>query len=303
MPPPPVQARAAWITLGSLTVPLDNWDGGWACTSLDLGQPEVREVKNNRPDQHGVIDRTQYLGGRVVTATITAFPGGTLPMDQAIEQFAPFMDPSQRPVLHVTTVSSAPERTLVLRASPYSGGMPMSSMDRRDAQFQWVAGDPVLRAVTLSTATSWSGLGGGGSGRLYPLTHPRVYPAAGGSQVNGVIVGYGAIIIRPTLTVYGPITTPRITFRTASGQVFQVWFTSGYQLAAGHYITIDTVNRTATLDGTTNAATSVDWVNSIWPALPNSPDQTTMILSGDPTGLVTSGVTQVQATWQDGFLA
>jgi hypothetical protein len=295
-----VASRSAWLVLGNLTVPLDNDDAGWACTELDLGQPDIREVKNNRPDQHGAVDRTAYLGGRVVSAKITSFPGGTVPLDAAIEQFGPFLDPGVRPVLHLTTMSGAPERTLTLRASQYA--IPMDYPGQRDAQLQWFAADPVLRDVNVQTATSWSGLGGGGAGRLYPFTPPRRYPAGGSSQANGVIVGRGAVPIRPSLAVYGPITTPKITFRTAGGAVMAVWFVSGYQIAAGHYVSIDTVARTALLDGTTSAATAIDWVNSVWPVLPNLPDQTTMILAGDSTGLVTSGVTQVQASWQDGYL-
>jgi hypothetical protein len=297
-----IGARNAWLVLGSLTLNLDNHDGGWLCSSLDLGQPDLREVKNNKPDQHGTIDRTAYMGGRLVTALITSWPGeATGSVDDVIEAFAPFLNPGARPVLHVTTYSNAPERTLTLRASQYSGGLPMTDPRRRDAQFQWVAPDPILRDTVTKSAVSWSG--STGSGRVYPLIFPRSYPT-GGAQANGTIQGVGQVPIQPTLAVYGPITTPKISFRpNISSSTYQVWFTPGYQIPAGSYISVDTVNRTATLfPGGTNAMAAIDWINTVWPTLPNSPDSTVMILSGDPTGLVTTGITQVQASWQDGYL-
>jgi hypothetical protein len=232
---------------------------------------------------------------------LTSWPGDGGHIDDVIEAFAPFMDPAARPVLHVTTFSNAPERTLVVRASPYSGGLPMAIPNRRDVQFQFVAADPVLRDTAVKSTVSWAG--SAGSGRVYPLVFPRSYPT-GGAQSNGTIQGVGQVPIRPLLAVYGPITTPKITFRpNISPTTYQVWFTPGYQIPAGSYVQVDTANRSATLyPGGTNAMAAIDWTNTVWPALPNSPDATVMILAGDPTGLVTTGVTQVQASWQDGYL-
>jgi hypothetical protein len=292
--------RAAWLVLGNLTVPLDNLDAGWACTSLDLGQPDIREVKDPRPDQHGLIDRTAYLGGRLVSALITAW-NGTADMDTNIEQFGAFLDPSARPVLHLTSLSNKVERTLTLRISPYSGGMPMPNPSGRDLQLQWVAADPVLRDVAVKSTTAFTGLPT--PGRAYPLTFNRVYPAGGG-LVNGIISGAGVMPIRPLLTIYGPITRPQINF---FGQVnpygFQIWFNAGYSIAAGHFVVIDTAAHTCWLDNRTNALGAIDWPNTVWPVLPNLPDTTAMTLAGDAAGLTTSGVTQVQATWQDGYLS
>jgi hypothetical protein len=181
-----IGARTARLVLGSLTVPLDGGDGGgYACTSLDLGQPDIREVRDPRPDQHGIVDRTAYMGARLVTAMISAYPDTNSSIDDVIEQFGPFLDPAARSVLHVTTFSNAPERTLVLRASQYSGGLPMVVPPRRDVQFQWVAADPILRDVNVKSATSWAGSLGQG-GRQYPRSYNLTYPA-GGAQVNGVI--------------------------------------------------------------------------------------------------------------------
>ena len=213
-PPAPPPGRKAWLVLGTLTRPLDDIDSGWACTTLDLGSAEVREVTNNSPDQSGVDDRTQFLGSRVVTANFTAVPDGTVPLDEIVAGFAPFMDPSQRPELHyLIRETDQLERVLVLRASAWSA--PMSQPISRDFQLSWVAPDPLIRSAIVKSASSWSG-SGSGSGRLYPFVPPRTYPAGGGGSVSGVIETDGDVAVAPLLVLFGPITDPNILVHTAA---------------------------------------------------------------------------------------
>ena len=84
--------RTAWLTLGALTLPLEDESRGYYCTQLDLGYPEVRDVTTNRPDQNGIDDRTQYFGSRLVSANILAQEP---PVDDVAAVFAPFMVPSE----------------------------------------------------------------------------------------------------------------------------------------------------------------------------------------------------------------
>jgi hypothetical protein len=109
--------------------------------------------------------------------------------------------------------------------------------------------------------------------------------------------------IRPVLRIYGPITTPRVSFVTVGPPVqnFQVWFNSGYVIPVNHYVQVDCLNRTITNDAGVSILGVLDWTDTVWPVLPNLPDQTTMVLQGD-TGSPISSTTQVQATWQDGYL-
>jgi hypothetical protein len=78
----------------------------------------------------------------------------------------------------------------------------------------------------------------------------------------------------------------------------------GVAIAAGHYVEIDTAARSANWDGyvANGALGSLDWFNTIWPAIPPSPDGAVMTLAGDASSGVMTGVTQVQASWQDEFL-
>jgi hypothetical protein len=292
--------RAAWLVLGSLSVPLDNPDAGWICTELDLGYPDVRDVTNPNPVAHGLVDRTKYFGGRTVSAKITAFTGGTMPLDVIVEQFAPFLDVSARPELHYLTDGNLTERVLILRASAWSA--PMDTPPERPFQMTWVAPDPIAQgaASEQTQTTAWSG-GASGGGRTYPLTFNRVYPAGGGAPVAGLVLSDGDIAVQPYLRIFGPITGAAVTFVTQiSGQTFLVPMLLTNRIDAAHFIGIDTAKHTAYLDDdiTKPVLNMIDWTRLIWPVLPVAPDQSTVTLTGQNT----TGVTQVLVTWRDRYL-
>ena len=63
--------RRAWLTLGSLTMPLER--GRLALLQRTQSRvPECQRDVTNRPDQSGVDDRTQFFAERLVSANITA---------------------------------------------------------------------------------------------------------------------------------------------------------------------------------------------------------------------------------------
>jgi hypothetical protein len=286
--------RTAWLTLGSLSMPLEDLSAGYGCQSLDLGWPDVRDVVSNRPDADGIDDRTKYMGGRNITADITALSGAGARIDEVAAAFGPFMVPSARPVLHYVLDRDAnTERTLTLRSSGYA--FAVAGPFQRDIQLAWVAADPVARDPAVQTATAWAGTGV--LGRVYNLVFPRVYPVGSAVATRGTIVGHGDVLIRPYLRIFGPITAPVVQFFTTSVG-YNVTLTS--RIDAGHFVGIDTVRHTAWLDDDPNQSVlaSVDWNNTKWPTLPNAPDYTSMGLSGSGT----TSSSQVAATWQDGYL-
>jgi hypothetical protein len=297
--------RSAWLVLGALSLELEDQSNGYVCESLDLGYPAPRAVSDNLPDQDGAVDRTQYMGPRTVTASVHALTGAGAQIDAVAAAFAPYMVPSARPVLHyVLDRPGAAERTLTLRPANYD--WPIAGDQERVIALQWVAPDPILRDPAVNTATAWSGATGGAGGRTYNLTFPRTYPSGGGPAITATISTAGDLPVRPLLRIYGPITTPVVTFtrQSDSAVVGRVPFVSGYQIVQGHYVEVDTAKHTAYLDGdrSQSVLNAVNWLNLRWPVLPIAPDSSRMALSGDPSGLVTSGITQVQATWQDGYL-
>ena len=208
--------RRAWLTLGALSLPLEDESSGYFCQSLDLGWPESREVVNNRPDADGIDDRTRLMGGRAVSADIFATAGAGAQVDAVASAFGPFMVPSARPVLHyVLDRPGATERTLTLRAAGYA--WPIAGPFERDIQLQWVAADPIARDPVAQTVVAWAGTGI--LGRVYNLVFPRVYPAGAGLPSTAQIVGHGDVPIQPYVRIFGPITNPRVTFDTVGPPV------------------------------------------------------------------------------------
>jgi hypothetical protein len=296
--------RQAWLDLygdGTVTILLENDAAGYFCGSLDLGYPTVRAVTTNKPDQDGTDDRTQYMGGRVVTANIVALAGAGARIDAVASSFGPYMDPSARPVLHyVLDRPGAAERTLTMRGSGYA--WPVVGPNQRDIQLQWVAPDPVVRDTVTQTVTASAAVSGG-AGRLYPLAFNRSYPAGGSAAgTTGTITSHGDIKVRPLVRIYGPISGPGmyVHFAPTVGPVADIRFLSSFRVDAGNWVDIDTRAKTALVNGdpTQSVLASLDWLNTTWPVLPVAPASTTMNLYG--TG--TSNVTQVQAIWADGFL-
>jgi len=289
--------RRAWLVLpGGATIDLNNEAGGWFCTSLDLGSPDVREVVNNRPDRDGVFDRTAYMGGRIVSADISALEGAGAQIDAVAAAFGPYMVPAARPVLHyVLDRPGNPERTMTLRAKGYA--WPVNDAYERDVQLQWLAADPTAYDPVQHTATAWAG-SGGGSGRIYPLTFPRTYPVGSSPARTGSILSAGDLPVRPVFTLWGPAAAPYITLTPPSGPVITFAFKSGANLSAGQSVTIDADAHTVAYDPTHSGLADVNWVTSTWPLLQPGVTYTLRMF-----GSGTTQVSQATAAWQDGYLS
>ena len=293
-------ARKAWLVLGNQTRPLDDIHSGWACTELDLGGINPREVTSNKPDQHGIDDRTQFLGGRVITAAMTAVPDGTVSIDAIVSGFAPYMDPGARPELHYTLIDDKGERVLTVRGTGNTAPMPTPS--KRDFQLAWTAPDPIAQGAQVHSTSAWAGSGQGTLGREYDLVFPREYDVSAGSPVVGTIESHGELPFAPVLDIFGPISNPIVTLTTTAGEQWLVKFKTDYRIDAGHRVTVDCIEHAVYPDGdnSTNHLAQLDWVNSVlWPWLPVSPATTQLKLDG--TG--TTGNTQVRATWRDRYLS
>jgi hypothetical protein len=287
--------RTAWLALDGNTVSLEDATRGYFCSSLDLGAPTVRDVMNNRPDQDGADDRTQYLGSRAVTADITALAGAGAQIDAVPGLFAPFMAPNTRPILHyVLDRPGAPERVLTVRPEAFAWAI--VGDNQRDIQLQFVAADPIARDPTQRSATAWAGSSTGG-GRSYPLTFPRAY-GAGGVAMVGIIHSNGDLPVRPLLRIYGPIGGATVHLTPPSGVPFVVAFLAGFTIAAGAWVDVDTIAHTAYYNGdpTQNMLAQIDWTQMAWPVLPAGVDNTFTL-----AGAGTTGVSQVQAFWTDGY--
>ena len=273
---------------------------------LDLGYPEVRDVVNNRPIQDGLDDRSRYFAGRQITANITAWPGGQVPLDDIPALFGPYMSPANRPELHYTKLSAEDaERVIVnLRAAAFSS--PMGSPSKREMQLQWIASDPLLRDTVIKSVSAWPGTAGS-PGRTYPLGFNRVYPPGTGARVTGFPVNNGDVPVAPLIRIYGPITYPQLFFvNTGKGgnlnQNYSFLFGPGTVIGAADWIEVDCNAKTVLLDGdpTRPIQDQVNFQGSQWPyILPASGWDSAVNLNGTST----SGVTQAEVIWQDRFLS
>lgn len=288
--------RRAWLSLNGRTVELEG--RGYGCTSLDLGAPEVRDVTNNRPDADGIDDRTRYMGGRAVTATIAAVAGGGARIDEVASSFGPFMVPSARPELHyVLDRGTNPERVLVVRASAYQ--WPIEGPDQREIALSWIAPDPIARDPVGRQAVAMAG-SAVAFGRAYPWRPPRTYPAGSQGPTVGVIESDGDVPVRPYLRIFGPCDNPVVSFNATNPAGSFVVALDEYRIDAGQFVGIDTDNHVAYLndDPTQSVLSAVDWASVVWPVLPVAPGSTEMSLVADNTNYLT----QVVASWRDGYL-
>jgi hypothetical protein len=304
-----VCVRRAWLVMsGAFDLPLEDEAAGYFCESLDLGYPQVREVTTNVPDGDGVDDRTQFFGARVVTADVVALDGAGAVIDEVASQFARFMLPSTPAELHyvldrpgATDNPLAHERVVTVRASQYA--WPIRGDQRRDIHLQWLAADPIIYGAEPhdTFATSGSSVQ---PGRAYDLAFDREYPQGQGYPVNGNISSTGEVGVRPSLRLFGPISGPRITFTiqrpNAPLGAAQVGFRSTFQVGPGQYVDIDTVARTAFLNGNQGepVVRFLDWANLAWPYVPPAPARSYMSLIGQNT----SDQTRVVASWRDAYL-
>src|SRR5262245_10383719 len=304
-PPGPIITdcvRRAWLTLGTTSIELHNPDAGWVCDTLNLGYPEVRAVVNNRPDQHGIDDRTRFYGARAVSADLVTTTGWGARIDDVADSFAPFMRPDVRPVLHfILDRGNNDERTLTVRAADY--GWPILDDYERAIHLAWIAADPIARSTSTSTATAWSGASVG-AGRAYNLTFDRTYPTGTSSPPTGIIRPTGDVPVQPLYRVFGPITGPKLHFpgmrADGTAYTFDINFVASLTIGASQWIDIDSANKTARLmgDPTQSVQTSIDWATTTWGSIDPAPGYSNMQL----TGTSTSDNTQVTAFWTEGFL-
>jgi hypothetical protein len=296
--------RRAWLEHGGRTMPLEDTDAGYVCKQLDLGWPEVREVVNNRPDADGIDDRTQFFGARAITADITAAETLGAVVDEVAASFGYFMSPARRPELHyVLEREGNPERVLIVRGSGYS--WPIDGGGRREISLAWVAADPVAYDATAQTATAWAG-SVTVPGRTYDLTFNRIYPPGGGASTVAAIVNVGEVPVYPLLRVYGPATAPAVysDLYDAEGvhvARYAVVFKAGVIIDAGRYVEVDCKAHTARLDGDPSQSVleAISWGESSWIVFQPAPFSNALWMAGGSTA---SGVTQVTATWRDGWL-
>jgi hypothetical protein len=293
-----------WLDLDGFVTQLHVPAAGYVCTELDLGSPDVRDVTNNRPDRHGIDDRTQFFGARVVSASVTAVASQGAIIDEVATMFGPYMTPAVRSELHyVLDRPGLPERVLIVRADSYD--FVVDNPEQRDISLQFVASDPVARDPVGQQEAAWAGASGGVGGRSYDLTFPRTYPAGSSAPAAATLYSPGDVPVSPLIRIFGPVTEASVRFSDGADPVGNgsVGLVASYVIPAGSYVEVDCERRTAYLNGNPQLSvlTSLDWLEisaNGWPRIPpRVPVSMTM------TGTSTTSQTQAVAYWNDGYLS
>ena len=238
---------------------------GYRVDSLDVAFPAVRAVVAALPTRDGDFDTTSLLGPRVVTVTGSLVPSPAGSRQAALQTLAYWCQPRIRPRLVYAVDADRAPQWLGLRGSQLTA--PHSNPAITAFSVSWVAPDPVARALTTSqiTISPASTI----TGRAYPLTFPRHYPA-GGAQGVGTATNNGDYRAWPLIRFFGPCTNPALYWLApASGAVVF----AGCTVNAGDYLEVDTAAQSANTNG--NPAASrydlLDFTNTVWAGLEPGP--------------------------------
>jgi hypothetical protein len=254
---------------GDDTLDLSDYEtNGIYVAKVDIGSPAVREVSNDMVDADGTADETQFIGSRVLSMSGTIVATSTAGTRQEIlARLQRFCHPGIRPTITIAMNDDEP-RVATLR--PEGCAAPIERPGTCTFAAAWRIPDPrfytgdgtggaVWETVTVYPPASVN------QGRTYDLAFPRHYPSAWGGSGFADVIEAGAAPTWPTHTIYGPVTNPIVTITDDRGHTSVVAFT-GFVLAIGDYLTVETETRSVYLNGDRNADrySYIDVTRTVW---------------------------------------
>lgn len=275
---------------GSTLNLMDRVTNGIAIAQIDLGRPEVREVLEVHPNADGAIDYTVLVGPRVISMTGSAFPCGVGSRQAALAQFMRFARPNRRQQLVYQFDDDATIRSLTMRVTDWTA--PITTPGLTAFSVAWKAADPIAYSVAGSTVSVPPG--GNFTGRTYPLSFNRSYPASYGGAGVVTVTNHGDYLTWPLVRMFGPLTNPSLTWQDGSGQLVF----AGISVLAGDWLEIDTKAKTVTLDGDSgaNRYSFLDFTQTVW--APLQPGDNLLRFSATAA----AAPAQVEIDWSDAWL-
>lgn len=227
-----------------LLTKLDGWDDGWSARS---GGSD-----DSRTADHGVYADEVWAGPRVVIAEGRV---KTPSWDTATLAFERLM--GAVPLSDLTTMTVAHGVTGVLptkQAAVRQGGDPRITVRNSGYlgfSLSLMAPDPRRYSTLLSSVST--GLPNTTGGETFPVTFPVVI---GATVTSGQVTATneGNVDTPPTLTITGPCPPCAVTHLGTNQRLAVV-----DAIDAGRTLTLDTVNRVARLDGTTDRTVTGSW--------------------------------------------
>lgn len=275
---------------------LDLTAPGFVVENFQIGSPAVRTVRRSRALNDGVVDRSKFIGGRVVTFVVTL--NNRVATIQTLEDLLmPWLSPRYRPTLVWSHAGSPSElRALTVRGvgAPVPIGDPL--YPRLAVSFEspesYKRGPSANSAIVVPGSLTEAG-------RAYDLTFDRTYPASlpfGGFEVvnaGTAPADWVATISVPSGTVVDP--TVKV------GDVAMTFDQNGgITLTAGQTLVIDTQARTVLLNADPDEPRydRVNYLDWSWDDLRLAPGTNVMVY--DPSG--TSTDTSLSVSWFDQWL-
>lgn len=226
-----------------------------------IGIPSVRKVVRARPNRHGVIDESRYVGerGPSIRGLLVA------PNEQEVwaeyDALAEvFWQAIAEPRLLKWLRSGS---GLALQAAVKLAGEPLDAplevangLRLLPYQVQFLAEDPRAYSQTLTTNSSTALVAAAG-GKTYPRTYPRTFTPSGGGEVapNNT----GKVSTPPVFRIFGTCVNPQI-LNTVTGDRIVIEGT----VTAPDYLELDVFDRSVKLNGTANRYNLLDAELTDW---------------------------------------
>ena len=260
------------LDLNGAQIALDSTEMGWLVTKVDPGVPVARTVTQDRPMGNGTFDSTRHVGGRTVLIDLSLIGENRQAMHDGL---APYLDPAATLTLFVRFEIGGGYRKLTVRPSPQSFPWERPGGIQSTLGFRSV-GSPYWTGPDIQTATAYPDEVK--PGLQFPWSFDISFPNAFGIGPAS-LVNRGSMPAEWVARIFGPVTAPRL-IHVGTGK--QVQFKSGFSIASGDYLTLDSTNRTAWLNGDPGASRygQIDFAATTdgWFDLP--PGQSLVRLSG-----------------------
>lgn len=263
---------------------------GYVVRSLDFGDAATRSVVDDAPDADGTIDTTRFTGARVVQLTVALVPVAAT--KEAMRRRLRAFTAAGLAVYMYVTLDDLDEQRIQLRRSKF--GNVIQHPGLADCVVQWVGPLGILESSELHSAFVYASDPTPPGGRTYPLTFPRVYPAAGPTGVV-IVNNAGDATAYPLLRLYGPATEPIIENLTQD----KLLEFDSLTINAGEFLEIDTRAKTILLNGdpTAPAYDKLLYPNSAWWTLSPGDNE----IKYRPATF-TAATTVAEVVWRDAYL-
>lgn len=216
--------------------------------------PDLRTTDVPRARAAGLVAGPQHPAGRTVTFQLALVAADHAALRALVDDIKAATAGDTERTLTFTHPSWGPAR---LTVRPRARSIPVDLdflFQAPSATIQLVATDPRIYGDQLRNDTTGVGSVTGGQG--FPLSFPHGFGTATAGTIAATNDGNTPAPWSATLT--GPLTSPRISLVDGAGALEL----SGFTLAAGEFLTLDSLDRTVLLNGTAGrygSLTTRDW--------------------------------------------